>query len=174
MVEVTLGWSTYTCWKRRSRAGSFSMYLRYSSRVVAPMHRSSPRPSMGFNRLPIPEDNCLVSSRSHRRGGTISQSNPAATHRTMGNDRKQSGAQCISNGGCVGRACCCSSPDVSHVSHVYKLPFLCQSKAQVERGGIRVQSRSGLRTLRCACQKRDMKTQAKCGNSLVCYPCMPG
>lgn len=52
MVEVTLGWSTYTCWKRRSSAGSFSMYLRYSSSVVAPMHRSSPRPSMGFSRLP--------------------------------------------------------------------------------------------------------------------------
>lgn len=52
IVEVTLGWSTYTCWNRRSRAGSFSMYLRYSSSVVAPMHRSSPRPSMGFNKLP--------------------------------------------------------------------------------------------------------------------------
>mmetsp|Transcript_19181 Transcript_19181/g.48753 ORF Transcript_19181/g.48753 Transcript_19181/m.48753 type:complete len:246 (-) Transcript_19181:664-1401(-) len=28
------------------------MYLRYSSRVVAPMQRSSPRPSMGLSRLP--------------------------------------------------------------------------------------------------------------------------
>ena len=28
------------------------MYWRYSSRVVAPMHRSSPRPSMGLSRLP--------------------------------------------------------------------------------------------------------------------------
>ena len=41
-----------TCWKRRSRAGSFSMYLRNSLMVVAPMHRSCPRPSIGFSRLP--------------------------------------------------------------------------------------------------------------------------
>ena len=42
-----------TCWKRRSRAASFSMYFRYSARVVAPMHRSSPRPSIGLSRLPV-------------------------------------------------------------------------------------------------------------------------
>ena len=37
-----------TGWKRRSRAASFSMYLRYSSSVVAPMHWSSPRASGGL------------------------------------------------------------------------------------------------------------------------------
>ena len=31
MVSVTEGWLTYTCWKRRSSAGSFSMCFRYSS-----------------------------------------------------------------------------------------------------------------------------------------------
>ena len=36
-------------WKRRSSAPSFSMYLRYSSSVVAPMHCSSPRASAGFS-----------------------------------------------------------------------------------------------------------------------------
>lgn len=36
----------------RSKAASFSMYLRYSSSVVAPMQRSSPRASIGFRRLP--------------------------------------------------------------------------------------------------------------------------
>ena len=41
-----------TGWKRRSRAASFSMYLRYSSRVVAPMQCSSPRARSGFKRLP--------------------------------------------------------------------------------------------------------------------------
>ena len=41
-----------TGWKRRSRAVSFSMYLRYSLSVVAPMQRSSPRASIGFKRLP--------------------------------------------------------------------------------------------------------------------------
>mmetsp|Transcript_9948 Transcript_9948/g.29866 ORF Transcript_9948/g.29866 Transcript_9948/m.29866 type:complete len:425 (+) Transcript_9948:2589-3863(+) len=52
MVSMTEGSCTSTCWNRRSRAGSFSMYFRNSSRVVAPMHRSSPRPSIGFNKLP--------------------------------------------------------------------------------------------------------------------------
>ena len=38
LVEAfTVGWSTKTGWNRRSRAASFSICLRYSSRVVAPM-----------------------------------------------------------------------------------------------------------------------------------------
>ncbi len=44
----TLGSSTITVWKRRSRALSFSKYFWYSSRVVAPMLRSSPRARAGF------------------------------------------------------------------------------------------------------------------------------
>ena len=52
MVSSTDGWSTRTVWKRRSSAASFSMCLRYSSSVVAPMQCSSPRASMGFSRLP--------------------------------------------------------------------------------------------------------------------------
>ena len=52
MVSVTVGWSTKTCWNLRSKAGSFSMCFLYSSRVVAPMQRSSPRPNIGFSRLP--------------------------------------------------------------------------------------------------------------------------
>ena len=40
MVSSTLGSPTKTIWKRRSRAASFSMYLRYSFSVVAPMARS--------------------------------------------------------------------------------------------------------------------------------------
>src|SRR5213596_1719051 len=39
------------CWKRRSRAPSFSIYLRYSSRVVAPMHWISPRARAGLSTL---------------------------------------------------------------------------------------------------------------------------
>ena len=42
------GASTLTAWKRRSSAASFSMYLRYSLSVVAPMHCSSPRLSAGL------------------------------------------------------------------------------------------------------------------------------
>src|ERR1700730_15688124 len=38
-------------WKRRSRAASFSICLRYSSSVVAPTQRSSPRASIGLSRL---------------------------------------------------------------------------------------------------------------------------
>ena len=51
-VSSTDGSPTYTCWKRRSRAASFSMYLRYSSSVVAPTRRSSPRASIGLIMLP--------------------------------------------------------------------------------------------------------------------------
>ena len=52
MVSSTLGSPTKTCWKRRSRAGSFSMRSRYSSSVVAPIIRSSPRASIGLSMLP--------------------------------------------------------------------------------------------------------------------------
>ena len=48
MVSSTEGSPTYTCWKRRSSAASFSMYFRYSSSVVAPISRSSPRASIGL------------------------------------------------------------------------------------------------------------------------------
>src|SRR5271155_1684114 len=49
MVSSTEGSPTYTGWKRRSSAGSFSMYLRNSFNVVAPMARNSPRASAGFS-----------------------------------------------------------------------------------------------------------------------------
>src|SRR5216683_697731 len=49
IVSSTVGSPTTTGWKRRSRAASFSMYFRYSSRVVAPIVWSSPRASIGFN-----------------------------------------------------------------------------------------------------------------------------
>ena len=45
------GSDTRICWKRRSSAASLSMCLRYSSRVVAPMHCNSPRASAGFKIL---------------------------------------------------------------------------------------------------------------------------
>ena len=52
IVSSTDGSPTYTCWKRRSRAASFSTCLRYSSSVVAPIMRSSPRASIGLIMLP--------------------------------------------------------------------------------------------------------------------------
>ena len=51
-MSSTLGSSTYTGWKRRSSAASFSTCLRYSSRVVAPIMCSSPRASIGLSMLP--------------------------------------------------------------------------------------------------------------------------
>ena len=51
MVSSTLGSPTLTGWKRRSSAASFSM-MRYSSSVVAPIMRSSPRASIGLRMLP--------------------------------------------------------------------------------------------------------------------------
>ena len=52
IVSPTDGSPTKTGWKRRSSAASFSMCVRYSSSVVAPTARSSPRASIGFNRFP--------------------------------------------------------------------------------------------------------------------------
>ena len=52
IVASTLGSSTIIFWKRRSRAASFSMYLRYSSSVVAPTQCNSPRAKAGFNIFP--------------------------------------------------------------------------------------------------------------------------
>ena len=51
MVSSTLGSGTSTGWKRRARAASFSMLLRYSSSVVAPITRSSPRARAGLSML---------------------------------------------------------------------------------------------------------------------------
>ena len=50
-MSGTDGSPTNTGWKRRSNAASFSMCLRYSSRVVAPIARSSPRESIGLSRF---------------------------------------------------------------------------------------------------------------------------
>ena len=52
MVSSTLGSSTSTFWKRRSNAASFSMYCRYSSKVVAPTQCNSPRANAGLSILP--------------------------------------------------------------------------------------------------------------------------
>src|SRR3954470_19643205 len=52
MVLSTLGSPTYTGWKRRSSAASFSTCWRYSSSVVAPTTRNSPRASIGLGLLP--------------------------------------------------------------------------------------------------------------------------
>ena len=43
-------------WNRRSSERSFSMYLRYSAGVVAPMQRISPRESAGFRMLAASSD----------------------------------------------------------------------------------------------------------------------
>ncbi len=51
MASGTDGALTMTGWNRRSSAPSFSMYLRYSSSVVAPMVWISPRDSAGFSML---------------------------------------------------------------------------------------------------------------------------
>ncbi len=52
MVSSIDGSPTNTGWNRRSSAGSFSMCSRYSSSVVAPTIRSSPRASIGLSMLP--------------------------------------------------------------------------------------------------------------------------
>ncbi len=51
-MSATLGSGTRMGWNRRSRAGSFSMLVRYSSTVVAPITWSSPLASAGLRMLP--------------------------------------------------------------------------------------------------------------------------
>jgi len=51
MVSAADGSLTMTCWNRRSNAASFSMYWRYSLRVVAAMMRILPRAMAGLRRL---------------------------------------------------------------------------------------------------------------------------
>src|SRR5215472_9949673 len=51
MASVSLGGGTLTAWKRRSSERSFSMDLRNSLGVVAPMHWISPRERAGFRML---------------------------------------------------------------------------------------------------------------------------
>ncbi len=53
-MEIVLsssGSSTFTSWKRRSRALSFSKYFWYSDKVVAPIALNSPRARAGFKML---------------------------------------------------------------------------------------------------------------------------
>ena len=50
-IASSVGSSTFTSWKRRASAGSFSKYFLYSDHVVAAIVRSSPRASAGFSRL---------------------------------------------------------------------------------------------------------------------------
>src|ERR1700752_1936934 len=75
MVSSTSGSSTSTVWNRRSNAASFSICLRYSSTVVAPIMCSSPRASIGLSMLPAfilpsaaPAPNTLGSSSPGRPG----------------------------------------------------------------------------------------------------------
>ena len=51
IVSSTDGSAMKTGWKRRASAASFSICLRYSSSVVAPIQCSSPRAKAGFKRL---------------------------------------------------------------------------------------------------------------------------
>src|ERR1035438_1709382 len=56
IVSSTLGSPTKTIWKRRSSAASFSMYLRYSFNVVAPMARPEIDSSILIKEGPPPLD----------------------------------------------------------------------------------------------------------------------
>ena len=56
MASLSLGGGTFTAWKRRSSDRSFSMDLRYSPGVVAPMHWISPRLKAGFRILAASSD----------------------------------------------------------------------------------------------------------------------
>ena len=70
MVSSTVGSLTITGWNRRAKAASFSTYLRYSSKVVAPIQCNSPRAKAGLIKfaasiapsdLPAPTKVCISS-----------------------------------------------------------------------------------------------------------------
>src|ERR1041384_6143610 len=86
MVLSTLGSPTYTGWKRRSSAGSFSTCLRYSSSVVAPTIRSSPRASIGFGLLPA---HAQLAAGQHR------LEHVARVHRALGLAGADDGVQLV-------------------------------------------------------------------------------
>ena len=96
MVSSTVGSSTCTGWKRRSSAASFSIYLRYSSSVVAPMQCSSPRASIGLSRLPAsmlpsvlpaPTMVCSSSMNSRMRPSLLRTSSSTALSRSSNSPR---------------------------------------------------------------------------------------
>ena len=56
MASASFGGGTFTAWKRRSSERSFSIDLRYSAGVVAPMHWISPRDKAGLRILAASSD----------------------------------------------------------------------------------------------------------------------
>ncbi len=60
VASAALGSLTFTNWKRRDRAASFSKYFLYSLQVVAAMVFSSPRASAGLSRLDISSPPCWL------------------------------------------------------------------------------------------------------------------
>ena len=76
IVLILSGSVTSTLWKRRSSALSFSKYFWYSSSVVAPIERSSPRARAGLRMFaasiapspfPAPTSVCISSMKSMMR-----------------------------------------------------------------------------------------------------------
>jgi hypothetical protein len=66
-AAASLGSPTFTTWKRRASAGSFSKYFLYSAQVVAAMVRSSPRARAGLSRLAGADHRVrLVDEQDHR------------------------------------------------------------------------------------------------------------
>ena len=77
MVSSTLGSPANTGWKRRASAASFSMCFRYSSSVVAPMQRSSPRASAGLSML-LASMRALGRARTDQRVQLVDEQDDAA------------------------------------------------------------------------------------------------
>ena len=85
-----------TGWNRRSSAASFSIRLRYSSSVVAPIMCSSPRASMGLSMLPAsiapsaapaPTTVCSSSTNSRMRPDAALTSDRTALSRSSNSPR---------------------------------------------------------------------------------------
>src|SRR4029450_11946129 len=98
MVSWTLGSPTNTGWNRRSRAASFSMCLRYSSRVVAPTMRSSPRASIGFSVLPGALARCGRPDEAQPAAGQHRLEHVAGVHGPLGGAGPDDGVELVDEG----------------------------------------------------------------------------
>ena len=96
IVSTTVGSSIIIGWNLRANAASFSTYLRYSSRVVAPIQWSSPRAKAGLIRLaasmapspfPAPTSVCISSINNNILPAAIETSLSTAFNRSSNSPR---------------------------------------------------------------------------------------
>src|SRR5262245_19346600 len=186
--QVWIESSSVTCtgWKRRSRAGSVRIHLSYSSPVVAPITRMSPRTSAGFNMLaasmaapmavPWPIRLCSsstnrirsasaarVSTRRRMRSSYWPRNAVPASSATWSRAKTRAS---FSAGGTSPAAMRCASPSTIAVLPTPALPtsaglfLLCRSRMSITRDTSASRQRTGSRSPRRAWAVRSIPTRS--------------